>query len=565
MTAMIFRVSGRTLKGFLFVCLLLTFPWVAAAPPNNAVASADLLATKAGLEILGQGGNAFDAAVALSAALAVVEPTGSGLGGGGFWLLHRASDGKQTMIDGRERAPLAASREMFLNRDGGFDQQRSINGPLSAGIPGMPAATVHLAQHYGRLPLKTSLAPAIHYAREGFVVGETYLRSIVLRHPVMENFAAAADIFLQNGAVPEAGFRLIQKDLADTLVQVAERGRAGFYSGPVAEALVKGTRDAGGLWTLRDLDEYRVVEREPLDADYKGIRITSAPPPSSGGIVLTEALNILSGFDLGHMDAIDRTHLVVEAMRRAYRDRASYLGDPDFVSMPIERLTSMAYADQLRADVRLDRAGFPVKKPSAIPAALIEGQNTTHFSIIDREGNRVAATLSINYPFGSCFVPPGTGVLLNDEMDDFVSREGGGNIYGLVGGESNRIEPGKRMLSSMTPTFLEDQDRVAILGTPGGSRIISMVLLATLDFAQGKAVDSWVRVPRYHHQTLPDVVQYEKGSLTEKEVTALQEKGHQLKETNRRYGNMQAVLWDKRNNKVTAASDPRGEGWALVR
>ncbi|MGH6819803.1 MAG: gamma-glutamyltransferase [Methylocella sp.] len=549
------------LKGRLVVFLLPAFVWAAATPPLNAVASADLLATQAGFEMLDQGGNAFDAAVAVSAALAVVEPYSSGLGGGGFWLLHRASDGKETMIDGRERAPFAANRELFLNPAGDFDQQRSMNGPLAAGIPGMPAALVHLAEHYGRLPLKSSLAPAIRYARQGFVIGEIYLRSIADRQPVMKNFQAASDIFLQKNAIPETGFRVIQKDLANTLEQIAAQGRTGFYAGPVAQSLVTGARDAGGLWTLRDLDEYRVVEREPLRSEYKGIRITSASPPSSGGVVLTEALNILSGFDLKQMDEISRKHLVVEAMRRAYRDRAHYLGDPDFVSMPIKRLTGMAYADELRAGIRLDRAGF---SPDS-PAAASEAQNTTHFSIIDKQGNRVAATLSINYSFGSCFVAPGTGVLLNDEMDDFVSREGSPNLYGLIGGEPNRIAPGKRMLSSMTPTFLEDNDRIAILGTPGGSRIISMVLLATLDFAEGNVADSWVRLPRYHHQYMPDEIQYEKGALTQDQILALQKKGHQLKESSRPYGNMQAILWDKRNNKITAASDPRGEGWALVR
>lgn len=565
MNALITRSARKAAAGVLFVLLLLTWQSVAAPPPHNAVASADLLATKAGLEMFDRGGNAFDAAVALSAALAVVEPSGSGLGGGGFWLLHRARDGKETMIDGRERAPLAAGRDMFLNAAGEFDQQRSINGPLSAGIPGVPAAMVHLAEHYGRLPLRTSLAPAIRYAREGFAVGEHYLQWIAFRHPVMKNFAASAAIFLQDGEIPETGFRLVQKDLADTLDQIAERGRDGFYSGQVARALVEGTRDAGGLWTLEDLEAYRVVEREPLRAEYKGIRITSSPPPSSGGLVLTEALNILSGFHLRQMDEISRKHLVVEAMRRAYRDRARYLGDPDYVSMPIERLASKTYADQLRADIRLDRAGFQTEKSPQAPADAIEGPSTTHFSIIDKEGNRVAATLSINYPFGSCFVPPGTGVLLNDEMDDFVSHQGSGNIYGLMGEEPNQIEPGKRMLSSMTPTFLEDRDRVAILGTPGGSRIISMVLLAVLDFAKGNGADSWVRIPRYHHQYLPDVIQYEKGGLTAQEINALREKGHRLKELSRPYGNMQAILWDKHINRLTAASDPRGEGWALVR
>ncbi len=561
MIGMLLLLGGRTLKGLLIICLLQACVRAAATPPHNAIASADLLATEAGFEILDQGGNAFDAAVAVSAALAVVEPYSSGLGGGGFWLLHRASDGKETMIDGRERAPFAASSDLFLNSAGDFDQQRAINGPLAAGIPGMPAALAHLADHYGRLPLQTSLVPAIRHARQGFVVGESYLKSIAARHAVIKDFQAAANIFLSNKAIPETGFRLIQKDLANTLEQIAARGHAGFYAGPVAKALVKGARDAGGLWTLRDLDEYRVIEREPLRSSYQGIRITSASPPSSGGVVLTEALNILSGFDLKPMDEISRTHLVVEAMRRAYRDRARYLGDPDFVSMPIERLTSMAYANELRAEFRLDRAGFLPDRPQAAS----EAQNTTHISIIDKEGNRVAATLSINYTFGSCFVAPGTGVLFNDEMDDFVSQAGSGNIYGLVGGDANRIEPRKRMLSSKTPTFLEDNDRIAILGTPGGARIISMVLLATLDFAQGNAAGSWVRLPRYHHQYMPDEIQYEKGALTDNQILALQKKGHQLKESSRPYGNMQAILWDKLNNKVTAASDPRGEGSAQVR
>lgn len=547
------------------LCLLLATSFVSAAPPHAAVASAHPLATRAGLEIINQGGNAFDAAVAVSAALAVVEPYSSGLGGGGFWLLHRASDGKQTMIDGRERAPFAASRGMFLNSKDEFDQKRSIDGPLSAGIPGMPAAMVYLAKHYGKLPLRTSLAPAILYAREGFTVGRIYLEMVAFRYSVMKNFSAAAKIFLKDIDLSESGFRLVQKDLAETLEQISAHGRAGFYSGPIAKALVNGTRNAGGLWTLRDLEEYRIAEREPIHSEYRGIRITSAAPPSSGGVVLTEALNILSGFDLAKVDKINRKHLVVEAMRRAYRDRARYLGDPDFVSMPIARLTDLAYANRLRSGIRLDQAGLPPDKPPTQGKPRTEGQDTTHFSIIDQEGNRVAATLSINYPFGSCFVPSGTGVLLNDEMDDFVSHQDRGNIYGLVGGEANSIQPGKRMLSSMTPTFLEDKDRVAIIGTPGGSRIISMVLLATLDFADGNGADSWVRVPRYHHQYRPNLIQYERNGLPEDEISALQKKGHQLKELNRRYGNMQTILWDKRDNKVTAASDPRKEGSALVR
>lgn len=557
-------IIGGPSRWFWLALFLLLTAEIQAGLPTSAVATAHPLATRAGIETMRRGGNAFDAAVAVSAALAVVEPSGSGLGGGGFWLLHRASDGKQVMIDGRERAPLAAHRDMFLDEQGSFDQKRSIDGPLSAGIPGMPAAIIHLAEKYGRLSLETSLGPALRLAREGFVIGKSYLKLIGFRYPVMLAYPAAAKIFLVNGKIPGPDFLLVQKDLAHTLEQISERGRDGFYSGPVARAMVRGVRAHGGLWSFSDLEQYRVVEREPIHANYRGTRVTSASPPSSGGVVLSEALNILSGFDLARSDAIGFKHLVIEAMRRAYRDRARYLGDPDFVSMPIERLTSLPYGAALGSGIRIDRSGFTAEMDTGRSEPEREGQDTTHFSIIDAEGNRVAATLSINYPFGSCFVAPGTGVLLNDEMDDFVVHPGSGNVYGLTGGEANMIEPGKRMLSSMTPTFLENPERVAILGTPGGSRIISMILLATLDFEAGKEPDSWVSVPRFHHQYMPDVVEYEKGGLSDDEIQGLQAKGHDVKELNRQYGNMQAILWDKMTNRVTAASDPRREGLSLV-
>ncbi len=535
-------------------------------PSQAAIASAHPFATRAGFEILQQGGNAFDAAVAVSAAIAVVEPSGSGLGGGGFWLLYRSSDGARVMLDGRERAPLAASRDMYLDASGQADPKASINGPLAAGIPGMPAAIVHLAEQYGRLPLKQSLAPAIRFARFGFPIDEGYRQLMGFRLPVIQKYKDSAAIFLKDGQLPELRYKLVQKDLADTLEHIANSGRDGFYRGGVAKRLVEGTRAAGGIWSYKDLAEYRVIERKPIQGVYKGIRISSASPPSSGGVVLMEALNILSGFDFARVGAIDRVHLVVEAMRRVYRDRSIYLGDPAFVHIPLRRLLSKDYAAKLRAGIRMDIAGLQTDNKLDQPESKAEeGRNTTHFSVLDREGNRVAATLSINFPFGSGFVPPGTGVLLNDEMDDFVSHPDAANIYGLTGGDANSIQPGKRMLSSMTPTFLEDDTRVAILGTPGGSRIISMVLLATLDFADGNGVDSWVRVPRFHHQFSPDIIQYEQGGLTDDEILGLQRKGHLFKEIGRRYGNMQAILWNKQTNTVTAASDPRKAGLALVR
>ncbi|QKT03133.1 gamma-glutamyltransferase [Ectothiorhodospiraceae bacterium 2226] len=533
-----------------------------AEPPAAAIASAHPLATEAGQAILAEGGNAFDAAVAVTAALAVVEPFGSGIGGGGFWLLHREEDGHQTMLDGRERAPLAAHRDMYLDERGEPVPGLSVDGPLSAGIPGTPAAMAHLAERYGRLPLARSLAPAIRLAREGFEVSEQYRRMAGFRVEALRASPAAAAVFLHAGEVPPLGHRVRQPDLAATLERIAEAGAAGFYEGPLAKALVEGTRAAGGIWTLEDLAAYRAVEREPVRGRYGDVRITAAAPPSSGGVALLTILNILAEVDLAELSEVERLHWTVEAMRRAYRDRAEYLGDPDFVDVPVARLTHPHYAAGLRAGIRPDRATPSAALPG-VGEGRPRGRDTTHFSILDGEGNRVAATLSINYPFGSGFMPAGTGVLLNDEMDDFAAAPGVPNVYGLVGAEANAVEPGKRPLSSMTPVFLDDGERVAILGTPGGSRIITMVLLATLDFAQGVAdPQAWVSRPRYHHQYLPDAIEHEPDALVE-EGAGLQALGHTLSQV-RPYGNMQAVLWDRVREEVSAASDPRGEGGAVT-
>lgn len=554
----------KNTKTAFFILIFLNSSLAGAVENKAAIASAHSLATYAGLEILQQGGNAFDAAVAVSAALAVVEPAGSGLGGGGFWLLHRASDGFQTMIDGREKAPLAARKDMFLDKQGRVIEGLSKNGVLSAGIPGLPAALVHLSEKYGKISLAKSLQPAIRLAEEGFVIGERHRKLLKFRLPVLKKYPQTARLFLDDSKVPSKKSKLVQTDLADTLKQLSQQGRKGFYSGEVANKLLHAVKKAGGIWQKEDLDQYQVVEREPIIGNYRGIKITSAALPSSGGIVLIEALNILSGYTLEQLDKVSRIHIVSEAMRRAYHDRAFYLGDSDFIDVPVKRLINQDYAAGLRASIRTDKV-----TPSDFLAGNMdqktEGRDTTHFSIMDKHGNRVAATLSINFPFGSGFVAEGTGVLLNDEMDDFVSKSGAMNGYGLVGGVANAIEPGKRMLSSMSPTFLEDEARLAILGTPGGSRIISMVLLAILDFSEGKEPASWVWLPRYHHQYIPDLIQYEEGGLTQEEVMGLSKLGHQLKETPYRYGNMQAIQYNKKSKKITAESDPRGEGHALIR
>ena len=554
-----------------FVTLLLIVTLIPqgllATPKLGAIASAHPLATEAGFEILAAGGNAFDAAVAVSAVLGVVEPSSSGFGGGGFWLIHRAEDNYQAMIDGRETAPAAAHRDMYLDDDGNFQRLSSLNGPLAAGIPGLPAALVELTENYGKLSLNQNLAAAERIAREGFEVDAHYLKMAGFRHEALLASPAAAAIFLDNGNPPTAGFKLTQTDLAAVIKAMQRKGRDGFYAGKVAKKLVNGVTAAGGIWTVDDLSEYRVKTRDVVTGSYHNLKIVTAPPPSSGGVALVTALNILEPFQLHEQPPITRKHLIIEAMRRAYRDRAQYLGDPDFVDVPHNLLESKAYAAGLRAGIRTDRATSSDQLPGVTPD--YEGTDTTHFSVMDVAGNRVAGTLSINIPFGAAFVSPGTGVLLNDEMDDFSAKEGEPNTYGLVGAAANAIAPYKRPLSSMTPTFVERGNDVAILGTPGGSRIISMVLLGLLEFAEG-ADDptAWVSTPRYHHQYLPDEVQFEKGGLDADTQAALTELGHELKERQRNYGNMQAIFSSVDSNgnpQMQAAADPRRKGLAEVR
>ncbi|HEY7642217.1 MAG TPA: gamma-glutamyltransferase [Steroidobacteraceae bacterium] len=549
-----------------FVCVLvLLAPCLAAAdvpakPPKAAIASQHELATQAGMEILKQGGNAFDAAVAVSAALGVVEPSSSGLGGGGFWLLHRAADGFEIMVDAREVAPKAATRDMFLDDKGNVVPGRSTSTALAAGIPGEAAGWAHLAAKYGKLPLKTSLQPAIRLAREGFALN-TRLRGGIEAKRNLFQAGAAAKIFLVKGEVPAVGTIIKQPELAQTLTALAEQGPDGFYKGAVAKRMVEGVRKLGGIWSLEDFTDYRVLERKPLYGEYRGAKIISAPPPSSGGVAFIDALNILSGFDLGAVDSATRKHLVVEAMRRAHRDRAEFLGDPDFVKIPTERLTHVYYADGQRASIRMDRATPSDMLPSIEAPA--QGTQTSHFSIIDTEGNRVAGTQSINLFFGSGLMVPGTGVMLNNEMDDFSAKPGVPNGFRLIGADANAIAPGKRPLSSMTPTFVEKPDGLLIVGSPGGSVITTVVLLSTLDWLDGVAPEEFVKKGRYHHQYMPDAITFEPGALSDEEKKTLQEFGHTLRES-RMPGNAQIVTWDYKSGAVKAVSDPRGVGVGVV-
>lgn len=541
------------------LALLLGGLWTAAlwadVPKAAGIASQNKQATAAGFEILEQGGNAFDAAVAVSAALGLVEPESSGLGGGGFFLLHRASDGKTVFIDAREAAPLAATRDMYLDAAGNPDRSRSVNGGLAAGIPGLPAGMVLVAERYGKLPLKQSLAPAIRLARKGFVWSAKNSAMIGFRAEQLSKSPAAAKLFLSSGKPPAVGDTLRNPDIARVLERLAEQGHQGFYAGTTAKTLVKGVRAAGGIWTEADLSRYRAVEREPLRFEYHGQQILTAPPPSSGGIALVGLFQILSGYPLADFDRVARLHVEIEAMRRVYRDRAIYLGDPDFVQMPLDMLLSPYYAAGLRASIHTGKA-TPSKALPGISATQ-EGNDTSHFSIIDADGNVAAVTQSVNLPFGAAIVAPGTGFVLNNEMDDFSVKPGVPNAFGLIGEDANAIEPGKRPLSSMTPTILLGDERVAAIGSPGGSRIITMVFQGLSMILDGSSAADAVAAPRIHHQYQPDSVSSEPGALSAEETAALTARGFTMTPAERPWGNLQIVVWDKRDGSVQAASDPR--------
>jgi len=533
-------------------------------PGKAAIASAHYLATEAGHEILEQGGNAFDAAVAVSAVLAVVEQTSSGIGGGGFWLLHRASDGMEVMVDAREQAPAAAHKDMYLNEDGSVNRDLAVNGPLAAAIPGEVAGLEHITSAYGRLDLAQNLAPAIRIAREGFPVYDKLHFALGFKKEMLQRWPAASGTFLVDGEVPELGHVIRLPDMARTLERIAREGARDFYQGETAHKLVAGVREAGGIWTLDDLKAYRVKEREPIRTAYRGYELVTAPPPSSGGIAIAEMLNILEGFPLAELGRVQRAHVIVEAMRRAYRDRAIYLGDPDFTEIPTDMLTSQYYADGLRASILPGRATPSDMLPGVEYQP--ERPDTTHFSIIDKEGNMVAATLTVNLFFGSAFMVPGTGFMLNNEMDDFSAKPGEPNAFGLIGFTANEIQPFKRPLSSMSPTLMLGDDKVAAIGTPGGGRIITMVLLGILDFLEGNGPESWVSLPRFHHQYLPDIVEGEEDAFTAEEIEALKEMGYEVVVMERKWGNMHGVMWNRATGEVAGGSDPRSDaGRAIVR
>jgi gamma-glutamyltranspeptidase/glutathione hydrolase len=460
------------------------------------------------------------------------------------------------MLDARETAPAAVKESQYLKADGTPNRDTALYGPLAAGIPGEPAALVWLAAHYGQLPLVKSLAPAIRVAREGFQPGKTFLGAIADHREQIARYPGTRALLMPNGEVPKAGWTFRNPDLAATLERIAAHGNDGFYKGKTAELMLKAVRKTGGDWTAADLADYKIVEREPLDFDYRGFKIVTASLPSSGGVALEEMFNVLSGYDLDKMQRPQRLHYILEAMRRAFRDHNEYLGDPDFVKMPLATLLSPQYAAGLRAGILPDKATPSSMLPSSV--AHDPGMHTTHFSIIDADGNMVATTQTVNTHFGSCLVPPGTGVFLNNEMDDFALVPGAPNAYGLLGNKANAPAPGKRMLSSMTPTFVFGPERVGVIGSPGGSTIITQVFEGIMAFMHGDSAAQITASPRYHHQYLPDVVYVEPGAFDADTTQALAGMGYDVKARGH-WGFMNVATWDLRTNTLDAASDPRHE------
>jgi gamma-glutamyltranspeptidase/glutathione hydrolase len=564
----IFFLRARLVRKALFraTAILAVCCWtsLAVAQQTAAIATAHPLATAAGYEILKRGGNAFDAAVAAAAALAVVEPYSSGLGGGGFWLLHRAADGHQVMVDAREVAPAGVQHKHYFDPDGKPIPGATRRGGLAVAIPGVAAGLVHIATHYGRLPLTETLAPAIHYARGGFKVDRRFARIAKLRERFLQSGAGTAAIFLEDGRAPQPGYLLRQPQLAATLERLAQGGTRGFYSGRVAQSLVAAVNEAGGVWQLSDLESYRVIERAPVRFVYRGAKITAAALPSAGGIALAQSLGMLARFAPGSPSDPHYAHLVIEALRRAFQDRARYLGDSDFARVPVAQLLDPRYIARRAATIDPDAATKSDALGHEKPISSGSG-NTTHLSVIDDAGNRVAATLSINLLFGAGIVGGDTGVLLNNEMDDFSLAADVPNAFRLRGAAANRIEPRKRPLSSMTPAFVEDERGVLIVGSPGGSRIVSQVLLAILEYLHAPRVDlqRLVTMPRYHHQFWPDRVEIEPEGFTPEWRAVLAAKGHVLHAASRKWGNMQLVFKSRESGAAEAASDPRGEdvGW----
>jgi len=515
------------------VTLVCSVAYAASIAPvggeHGMVVTAHRLATRVGVDVLKRGGNAIDAAVAVGYAMAVVYPGAGNLGGGGFMTIQFA-DGRKTFLDFREKAPLAAARDMYLDRSGNVIKGASTRGHLAAGVPGTVAGLEYAREKYGTRQRGALMAPAIGYAERGFVLDEGDAALLAVAGNDFRADAASAAIFLNHGEPYKAGDRLVQKDLARTLRQIAGRGPDAFYRGSIADAIAAASAAGNGIITKADLEQYAVRELAPIECDYRGYHIVSAPPPSAGGVIVCEILNILEGYPLqglGYRSA-PAVHYQIEAMRHAYVDRNSYLGDPDFVRNPVAHLLDKGYAEKIRAAIDPVKAGISRELGPGIEPH--EGNNTTHYSIVDREGNAVAVTYTLNEWFGARVTAAKTGILLNDEMDDFTVKLGAPNLYGLVQGEANAIAPGKRPLSSMSPTIVSrDGKPVLVIGSPGGSRIITVVvhcILNVIDY--GMNIQEAIDAPRFHQQWLPDATSVESLAISPDTRRILVDMGHKF-------------------------------------
>jgi gamma-glutamyltranspeptidase/glutathione hydrolase len=559
----------RTQVIALGVALCMSTAWAASKAPvaaeHGMVVTAQHLATRVGVDVLREGGNAVDAAVAVGYALAVVYPAAGNLGGGGFMTIQLA-DGRKTFLDFREKAPLAATANMYLGADGNVVKGLSTTGHLAVGVPGTVSGLEVALAKYGTMKRAALMAPAIHYAERGFVLEQG---DVDLLSTATEDFRKdppSAAVFLNKGQPFAAGQTLVQPDLAHTLRTISQRGADGFYKGPVGAAIVAASQAGKGLITQADLDQYRTRELAPVECDYRGYHVVSAPPPSSGGVIICEILNVLEGYPLRDMGfrSAQAVHVQIEAMRHAYVDRNSYLGDPDFVKNPLDRLLSKDYAGKIRGVIDPAKAGVSRDiKPGVAPH---EGTNTTHYSIVDKWGNAVAVTYTLNDWFGAKVMAPKTGVMLNDEMDDFTAKIGVPNLYGLVQGEANAVAPGKRPLSSMSPTIVTREGKpVMVVGTPGGSRIITAVLhtiLNVIDYDMD--IQEAVDAPRFHQQWLPETTNLERFAVSPDTQRLLEGMGHKFG-TPQPANHVAAILVGAPslkgkavgNNRYYGANDPR--------
>jgi gamma-glutamyltranspeptidase/glutathione hydrolase len=538
-----------------------------AVGSNGMVVSASKYATEIGIEILKQGGNAVDAAVAVGFALAVTYPQAGNIGGGGFMVL-KIND-TITTIDYREKAPSASSRNMFLNEKGEFLPDKSQVGHLSAGVPGSVAGLLYALEKYGTMKREPILLPAINLAENGFEIEPQFAASLNANYDLFRKFPSSKKIFTKGGVNFSAGDVFIQKDLANTLKLINIHGTDGFYSGITADLIVKEMTHGGGIISLQDLKNYKPVERPPVHTNYKGYDIYAMGPPSSGGIALAQLLNMIENEPIpnrnspyyGVNDFSEYLHVIIESMKRVYADRSEHLGDPDFWSVPINQLISKDYAIKRRNEITSNATPSSQIKPGIFKS---ESEQTTHYCVIDKWGNMVSVTTTINNTFGSGVVVDGAGFLLNDEMDDFSSKPGEPNMFGLIGNEANAIEPNKRMLSSMTPTIiLFNNNPFMIIGTPGGGKIITSVFLSIINIIDFKmSLDSAIDKPRFHHQWYPEYVHYEKNAIDNFVLEKLKSKNHSFQQVSD-YGRVEAILIDWNNKTYYGHSDRRGYGLAL--